>query len=136
MRSKQIVLPLVSIIVLTVLIGGYYAYTAELEREGQPGKFTLQIYYANLKANRSLEIAVTAEQNLFELMDQNLNITYETYAGLGHLITGIDGVVSNVDISSYYWIFYVNGQKSNVGADLVFPIEGDIIQWNYEPFSP
>ncbi len=136
MKSKQVILPLVALVVVSVLAGGYYMYTSQINKEGSPGTFTLSIYYAGIKDNRTLDIEATGQENLFDIMNSNLDIEYETYTGLGHLVTGIDGVVSNVDISNYYWIFYVNGVKSNVGADLVIPAEGDIIQWNYEPFSP
>jgi len=52
----------------------------------------------------------------------------KTYSGMGKLIEEINGI-SNGD---KYWIYYVNGQKANIGISNYKIKAGDVVSWKYE----
>ena len=55
----------------------------------------------------------------------------KTYSGMGKLIEEINGI-SNGD---KYWIYYVNGQKANIGISNYKIKAGDVVSWKYEKNS-
>jgi len=130
---KKYLTPILIILTVGILASGLYFYQNTMEPNPSLGSFTLSIDFAGLKSNETKVIDIN-EENLFDLMLTHLNLTYENYSGLGHLITGIDGVISNRNLSNYFWIFYVNGERSNIGVDLFYPQDGDVVLWIYETF--
>ncbi|EKD76331.1 MAG: hypothetical protein ACD_43C00148G0003 [uncultured bacterium] len=53
------------------------------------------------------------------------------YSGLGFFVEEIAGLKQSKD-NGKYWVFLVNGQKSQLGVSARTVEPGDSIQWNYE----
>lgn len=51
------------------------------------------------------------------------------YAGLGFFVDSIDG---KKDTDDYYWILYLNGATSTLGASAQKVHQFDIVEWRYE----
>lgn len=51
------------------------------------------------------------------------------YPSLGFFVESIEGKKSG---DGYYWILYINGKSSNLGASSVTVHPGDTLEWRYE----
>lgn len=65
-------------------------------------------------------------KNLSEQNPQKFYFKTKTYGGLGEYVDEINGIAPPV---GKYWIFYVNGDMSDVGISTFVPKEGDLIEW-------
>ena len=63
------------------------------------------------------------------LAGEGFSFTGREYPSLGFFVDSIGGK-KNAD--GYYWILYVNGTSSELGASSVVPHSGDAIEWRYE----
>ncbi len=73
-------------------------------------------------------------ENLFLLMkgklsEEGIDVAYETFTGLGELITRI-GDKKGGD-GGKYWQYWINGNYAQVGASSYVPKAGDIIEWRF-----
>lgn len=73
-------------------------------------------------------------ENLFVLMssklsEEGIDVVYETFTGLGELITRI-GDKKGGD-GGKYWQYWINGNYAQVGASSYIPKAGDIIEWKF-----
>lgn len=73
---------------------------------------------------------VTAGSNVFQIMQDHYNITYEDYPGMGVLITGINGIENSAEM---FWMYNINGNMSAVGVSAYVPQAGDEIEFFYGP---
>lgn len=68
--------------------------------------------------------------DLLLLAKKNDKITLETKQyDFGVFVESIDGVANSAD---FVWIYYVNNQSANVGADSHQLKNGDVVEWRYE----
>jgi len=58
-----------------------------------------------------------------------IDFTTRAYAGLGEMITSINGVANS---GGKYWFLYENGATSTKGASETFVNDGDTFEWKYE----
>ena len=58
-----------------------------------------------------------------------ISFTEKTYAGMGKLITSINGIKSDGDMT---WIYYLNGQEGTTSVSKIIINSGDVISWKYE----
>src|SRR3989344_7748947 len=75
-------------------------------------------------------------ENLFiltrnKLSEEGIDVAYETFTGLGELITRIGDKRNGT--GGKYWQFWVNGAYSQVGASSYIPRVGDVIEWKFTP---
>ena len=66
-----------------------------------------------------------------ETLRKNGKITFteKTYSGIGKLITSINGIKSNGDMT---WIYYVNEKEAEIGVSKNIIKPGDVVSWKYE----
>lgn len=86
--------------------------------DGELKSFTLEPHGENL--------FVLTKNKLFK---ERIELNYETYAGLGELITQI-GDKKGGD-GGRYWQYWINGAYANVGASSYVVKLGDTIEWKY-----
>ncbi len=68
-------------------------------------------------------------KNALELLKSNATVETQNYEGIGEMVTSINGMPSNAD---NYWLYYVNGEPGQVGADAYVTKSSDTITWRYE----
>ncbi|MEK7680694.1 MAG: DUF4430 domain-containing protein [Patescibacteria group bacterium] len=95
--------------------------TLNLEANGQARSFSGNI--ENGKSAADFVILLT-EKN-------NLQLKTKEYTGMGILVEGVNGVENNND-EKKYWMFYVNGQMSQVGLSQYIVKNADKISLKYE----
>jgi hypothetical protein len=78
--------------------------------------------------------AVQAGATVYDAMKQlgdagKLSFAGQAYPSLGFFVESINGKKNAAD---YYWILYVNGISSSLGASAARIHSGDAIEWRYE----
>ena len=69
-------------------------------------------------------------KNAMELLKTNATVETTTDPNLGEYATSINGVKNGTD--SKYWIMYVNGEMSSVGASTYVTTSNDTIEWKLQ----
>lgn len=84
----------------------------------------------------SLELSYGATQTttVYDFMNQlrsegKINFIEKNYTGMGKFIISLNGVKGN---GKENWIYYVNGEKAQVGVSNYKINPGDIVSWKYE----
>ena len=85
-----------------------------------------------IRENFSLQ---KGDTSVFHALLKWCDVRYKTYSGGAIFIEGIDGVINNINLSNYYWLYYVNGEFAPVGASGYFLNNGDLINWNYSSYN-
>lgn len=77
---------------------------------------------------------VSPKSSVLQLLLQvdELEVTVEEYS-FGSLVTAINGIENGTNDN--YWIFYVNGEESTVGASEYQVSPGDSIEWRFESYE-
>ena len=78
--------------------------------------------YSGISANNAFEALLDAVQS------ENLEVIYKS-SDFGVLVEEIAGVKNSKDS---FWLYYINGQMAEVGADEYQLKKGDIVEWRYE----
>ena len=70
-------------------------------------------------------------QTAFEILNENFDIRFDEYEGMGKMITGIktNGWVESD--SNNYWLFFVNEELADVSSDNYYVSEGDQVIFTY-----
>ena len=79
------------------------------------------------------ETEISGPTNVDALMQKlkdegKINFKSETYTGMGKFIEEINGVKND----KKNWIYYVNGEKANIGISNYQIKPGDVVSWKYE----
>lgn len=82
----------------------------------------------------SYRIGVTEGETVLGAMEElrargGFTYTSRDYPGLGTFIDSINGKMGG---GGLYWILYVNGKSSDLGASAVIVKANDVIEWKYE----
>lgn len=80
-------------------------------------------YRVDLNADDTVFDVLMRANNLY-----GLNIKYDTYTGMGALITSINGITPDYSKTHQYWAFYYNGGFSMQGVSLVNVSQNDSIE--------
>lgn len=158
MPKKQKIITILTIAtIFGLLIGGYFLIPTKIENQTQPivAEEGIRIVDDNLEKEptrpeeravvninqATLEIEevryqTTIEKNtsVYDFMDKlrnngEINFKEKTYIGLGKFIDEINGVRGN---GSEFWIYYVNGNKAQIGVSNYRINPGDVVSWKYE----
>jgi hypothetical protein len=88
----------------------------------------LSIDYAGQKETTTETLTQVSGTTAFVALVGAAEIEYETYAGMGAMVTVINSIGGSTD---YYWMYYVNGEMPSVGADAYELVDGDSVEWKY-----
>lgn len=83
--------------------------------------------------NKKYETQIVEGESVFDFMKKlkaEGKITFESkkYPGMGEFIESINGIKNG----EQNWIYYVNGEKANIGISNYKLKSGDTIKWEYE----
>jgi len=86
--------------------------------------------------DKEYEAKIKAESTAYDLIKkmqaaQVLKFSAKEYAGMGALIEEINGIKNDIKTNNF-WMFYVNGELSPVGASSYILKNNDVISWKYE----
>lgn len=118
---------------LLILTSGLLSYSSltEPDESGIQVSITLQIDYNDVKPFEEYHLMVFSNQTLFEITQTKADLQVRFFLDQPY-IEGINGVVEDEDLKSYYWIIYENGNESGLGAGIIYPEENDLFLWVYE----
>lgn len=98
--------------------------TPATQPTNQPASQTITIEAAAVRLE-----ATQGGKTAFALLLENLPDTgYKKY-DFGYFIESINNLKGD---NSHFWAFYINGNKSEVGADSVVVKPGDVVEFKYE----
>lgn len=81
--------------------------------------------------SNSMEVSYYEEDTLFNLLDENFTITFET-SDFGRYLTGIDTLI--VTETNEYISFYINDGYAQTGVDDTDLADGSVYQFKLETF--
>jgi hypothetical protein len=82
--------------------------------EKQAGKIRVGIKIDFGTSEKSETIVVQNGTTAFEALNSTVKVEYKEYAGMGKIITSIDGIASN---NTYSWLYFVDDKLAMVSAD-------------------
>lgn len=74
-------------------------------------------------------IVVRNEESALDILKRTHHLEIQTYS-FGDIVNGVDGISGGKD--GRYWIFYINGKQSDVGAGEYKVKDGDTIIWKLQ----
>jgi hypothetical protein len=79
------------------------------------------------------ESEILKQISIYDFMDQlrsegKITFKEKNYTGMGKFIEEINGIKNR----EKYWIYYVNGEKANIGVSNYQINSGDVVSWKYE----
>ncbi len=128
-------------------IGGFLVWNfASLPKIGQPSvrleqgpeiqketivSLSFDFGNGNIKTFNTLKLK--EEKTVFELLkkvakENNLELSFKEYSGLGVFIESIDVIRNSQEL---FWQFWVNSQYARVGASQYLLKNGDSVEWKY-----
>jgi hypothetical protein len=131
-KTKKLILVIFLILVCSVLIRIYQ--TPSKEKNFYDKSENLLIETATLQINdKKYESKISDSTNIYDFMNQlknegKIDFKEKTYSGMGKFIDEINGLKNG----EKNWIYYVNGQKANIGISNYKLNKGDIVSWRYE----
>jgi hypothetical protein len=118
----------VLVIVLLALLGFIAAVSVigylQIDKGQKSGEATLVISVFNNNQSHKYKFQNITALDLLEL-DNAVNVTFSSY---GAFVNCVNEICST---SSYYWLYYVNGQMAPVGADAYRVKDKDIVEFRY-----
>jgi len=94
-------------------------------------KAILHIPDIDFEATTDLPPGSNAYDLMKTLRDKRLTYEANEHGSLGAFISSIGGVANDYK-EHMFWIYYVNGQKANIGISNYILTQDDIITWQYE----
>ncbi|HBT81540.1 TPA: hypothetical protein DEB04_02350 [Candidatus Giovannonibacteria bacterium] len=140
MASSKLKFSLIAVGVLALALAGLSFFVdgpqvtqAPVQSEQTVSQASFEIDFGDGRTE-AIEIEVDGTKNLFQVMkevltEQEIEFSYESYSGLGELITKI-GDKKNGE-GGNYWQFWINGNYSMVGASSYIVKPADIIEWKF-----
>lgn len=132
-KNKKIILIAFLLLFCSALIYIYINSTKQIVNSKLISK-TYGVDTATLEINGvKYEDKILEQTNIYSFMEKLQNegkITFKdkTYVGMGKFIEEINGLKNG----EKNWIYYVNGEKANIGVSNYKLINGDIVSWKYE----
>ncbi len=122
-NKKLIILSAILIVIFSFLsLIGYF--TRDTSKENQISAILKLNTLGNIKQSDYTGLEITALDLL-----KKYHIVNTTSSEYGEFVDCIDNICSN---SNHYWMYYVNGNLSSVGAGLYQVKDKDIVEFVYE----
>lgn len=117
---------LVPILVVIAAIGGGVAWN--VSRQPEPAVIQVAATVPEPEPTTFVTYQGEAGKNALELLRQHADVQTSS-SSIGDYVTAING---NDGGGTKYWLFYVNGQQANVGADAYVTKDGETLEWRLE----
>ncbi len=135
---KNIFIILSSLFIIAILITGIIYYSNQNRTNNNTEnnvesfiQFSMKIDFAGLTDKINLNLNVSGNTTVFDALITNFQVNYTMYGTLAY-VRSINNVWENVNITGYYWIYYINGNRAQIASNSYSPSNGDIILWIYE----
>jgi len=113
------------IVVLASLAVNLFLYSTEEKQEGKV-KAEIRLDFGTSEKTETIE--VQNGTTVFEVLESVATIDYKEYAGMGKIITSIDGVAMN---DTYSWLYFVNDGLAMVSVDNYLLTQDSSIAFKY-----
>jgi len=137
-KTKKLIFIIFLLIICLVLIYIYKIPPKQntLDRQGLlntkqvlPVKNVVTLEINGIKYENEISEEISVYDFMYNLRTKGeIDFKEKTYSGMGKFIEEINGIKNGES----YWIYYINGEKANIGVSNYKINEGDIISWKYE----
>ena len=137
-KTKKLIFIIFLLIICLVLIYIYKIPPKQntLDRQGLlntkqvlPVKNVVTLEINGIKYENEISEEISVYDFMYNLRTKGeIDFKEKTYSGMGKFIEEINGIKNGES----YWIYYINGEKANIGVSNYKINEGDIISWRYE----
>ena len=110
MKKSYLVLGLLIVVVASLAVNSYLSYTVGI-LEGKV-RIKATIDFGTSKKTKTMD--VQNGTTIFEVLDSIATVEYKEYAGMGKLVTSIDGLAQT---ETHSWLYYVNDDFADVACD-------------------
>jgi|GEM_PF-5086151 hypothetical protein len=121
-----------------LLLASCTAGTPASDKQVPNGSPTLQISIdaKDFMPTDTIEVAIDSSRTLTNLLRscKEMQFSLKKYEGLGHLVTGINGL-ENEEKSGHYWQCCLDGTYSDRGVDEIIPAQGMMVSWYYRAYG-
>ena len=135
-KTKKLIFIIFLLIICLVLI---YIYRIPQPRQNRqnllntqqvlPVKNVVTLEINGIKYENEISEEISVYDFMYNLRTKGeIDFKEKTYSGMGKFIEEINGIKNGES----YWIYYINGEKANIGVSNYKINEGDIISWRYE----
>lgn len=95
--------------------------------QGGAVSVTIEGLYAEKQVSIGANETVLKMLKTLDAENPQVRLSVKEYAGLGTLVTGINGEENGID--NKYWQYKVNGVMPQIGADAYILKDGDVVEW-------
>lgn len=110
MKKRYLVSGLLIVVLTSLLINLYLTFTSEKYPERV--KVNATIDFGTSEKTKTVD--VQNGTTVFDVLNSVATVEYQEYAGMGKMVTSIDGFKQN---SSYSWMYFVDDKLASVSAD-------------------
>jgi len=139
--SKRIIIYFLTLLIIVFLVIFSIQFPLNNQNlnddEGYNGPIStnISIKYAGLLQDEFFELQFNQSLSVFSALLTIAVVNYTLYvvgSEESAFIDAINNVWNNENMSNFYWIYYINGARSNVGSSDYLIKNNDVIIWIYE----
>ncbi len=115
------------LVVALVALGslGLNQITGSIVSDGGNREVQVNIDYG--ENEETFDVEIGPRESAFDSLKRVATVDYEANE-MGAFITGINGVKQDDD---HFWMYFVNGERPDVGCAYYHPVDGDVITFRY-----
>lgn len=116
------------LVVALVALGsfGLNQITGFIVSDGGEREVQVSIDYG--ENEETFDVEIGPRESALDVLVRVATVDYKTEGAMGAFITGINGV--NQD-GNHFWLYFVNGEMSDVACSHYHPVDGDVITFRY-----
>jgi len=138
MASQRVLVLALAVCVLWGVVGtvaSVYYYQQTMTIRSSLAIVSVSIDYGNGTTRTYSEVYLFKEATALDATRAVSKVSATYYAGMGSIVTSIDGVPNNKNSDAKYWQFWVNGVYGTTAADMVVLRSGDKLEWKRTFFA-
>jgi len=125
-KTKIILSVIVGIIVICAVIITTILLTNKSQAKSD-GYITIIVVDEEGKEIVNKKVGFHKRDTFVSVLEKNLNITFESYPGLGRFIVSIEGKAQS---GNYFWTYTRNDELTTTGVDLQEFEDGDVFRFS------
>lgn len=125
-KTKIILSVIVGIVVICAVIITTILLTNKSQAKSD-GYITIIVVDEEGKEIVNKKVGFHKRDTFVSVLEKNLNITFESYPGLGRFIVSIEGKAQS---GNYFWTYTRNDEQTTTGVDLQEFEDGDVFRFS------
>jgi len=131
--KKRLISYTVVLLLIILLIGSglYLSISNHQPQTDGDRQITLSISYGGLMPTDNYTLQLHTKKTTFQILNDVAVINYTIQSGGEPYVLAINNVWEGQNRTGYFWLYFINGNFANLGANSSYPVDGDTILWAY-----